>query len=177
MGAHLSKLWPCTGNWAKVGSGHSFEGERLFKRLRMVAAGSIYPALFFFEKVGLACTNLTTQPFYFSGGKRERQKNISGHIGQLSMPQRNVITVFNSCRSHTWYSTHLSSLVILFCVDCARTVMTESAFRRIPTGHTFKWVVLRVCAVCNFNYLKSGHRCSFQPVNWVFNSKLYFYCR
>ena len=44
------------------------------------------------------------------------EQNTSAHCGQLSMPQRNVVIAFNSCRSH------------------CQTVTTDRAFRTITLG-------------------------------------------
>ena len=51
---------------------------------------------------------------YFWCKEQEGEKNMLGHSGQLSMPQRNV--AFNSCRLQ-W-----------------QTVTTDKTFRTIPLG-------------------------------------------
>ena len=51
------------------------------------------------RKWGLACNILlASRVFFISGERSERERKICLDTGQLSMPRRNVITVFNSYR-------------------------------------------------------------------------------
>ena len=69
--------------------------------------------------------------------------------------------------------TQLSDTAL--CSLCPHWQTEESTFRMIPLGTRWKELCCECAhAVCNLNYQKSNHSCSFQPVTWVFISKRLF---
>ena len=75
------------------------------------------------------------------------EQNTSAHSGQLSMPQRNVVIAFNSCRSH-W-----------------QTVTTDRAFRIITVGTCWKELSLE----CKRSVISPGHSHGFW---WLESSRI-----
>ena len=79
----------------------------------------VYPTFFFFEEVGLACTNLASQPYLFLvGGAKGKEKYVCAF--RATKECNNCIQRLQ-VKCMVCNFKHLSSLVILFCVACAHT--------------------------------------------------------
>ena len=95
----------------------------------------VYPTFLIFEKLGLACTNLASQPYLC-----------------LCFPCHEEICVQRlQVKCMVYNFKHLFSLVILFCVACAHTgkLSDRKHIQSNPARYILKRVVLRLYAVCN----------------------------